>query len=185
MNIDTFTLAKDFLSKNEIVLSDLTKLDDIVNVLSKHIDALIYNIVSLVALVAIIQDDKKIFPRHLVSAQAYIAHKCIGENARKKITGGVNKNMKNEEIDIIELPMVEGFELDETALSCMDMDLRSFIHNVLKFHNISISKGSMKGILNMIHAHLGCLVKDMRANEPLTMSRFSNIMNMRKHSIFK
>ncbi len=185
MNVDTVTLAKGFLSKNEIAISDTTNPNDIIQPLSRHIDALIYNIVSLVALVAMIQDDTKIYPRHLVSAQAYIAHKCVGENARKRITGGIGKKITKQQSDMIELPMVEGVELDDIAKNCLDMDLRSYIHNVLKFHEVSISKGAMKGIMDMIYAHLGCLVKDIRSNGPLTVSRLDAIMDMRRNAVFK
>ena len=185
MNIDTKALAKGFLSKNKIVISDTVNPDDIVEALSRHIDALIYNMVSLVALVAMIQDDKKIYPRHLVSAQAYIAHKCIGDTARRMITGGVGKGITKEQMDTIDLPVIEGFELDEAAMGCLNIDLRSYIHNVLSFHDVSISKGAMKSMIGIIHAHLGCLLKDIRANEPITMTRLATIMGMRKHAIFK
>ena len=184
MEIDVLPLAKDFLSKNEIVISDTTNPDELIILLAKHIDALLFNIVSLVALVAIIQDQKKIRPKHLISAQAYIAQQCIGDQAVKKIRGGVGKKRSQKELDTMVIPVVEGFELDEIAISCIDMDMRSFIHKVLRFHDLTIGKGAMKGILNIIRAHLGCLLKNIRANEPLTIKRLENIMSMRKHSVF-
>jgi hypothetical protein len=184
MEIDVVPLAKDFLSKNEIVISDTTNPDELIMVLAKHIDALLFNIVSLVALVAIIQDQKKIQPKHLISAQAYIAQQCIGDQAVKKIKGGVHKKQTQKDIDAMPIPVVEGFELDEIAMSCVDMDMRSFIHKILKFHDLTIGKGAMKGILDIVRAHLGCLLKNIRANEPLTIKRLENIMSMRKHAVF-
>jgi hypothetical protein len=186
MEIDVIPLAKDFLSKNEISISDTTNPDELIVRLAKHIDALIFNIVSLVALVAIIQDQKKIQPKHLISAQAYIAKQCVGDHAIKKITGGMNKKgLKQRDLDNMPMPIVEGFELDEIAVSCVDIDMRSFIHKVLRFHDLTIGKGAMKGILDIVRSHLGCLLKNIRAIEPLTIKRLENIMSMRKHSVFQ
>ncbi len=185
MEFEVIPLAKDFLSTNKISISDSTNLDELINILAKHIDALVFNIVSLAALVAIIQDQKKIDPKHLVSAQAYIAHQCVGDHATKKIKGGVEKEMLKKDVRDISIPEVEGIEFDEIAVSCIDTDMRTFIHRVLKFHDLTIGKGAMKGIINILQSHLGCLLKDIRNNEPLTIKRLENIMSLRRHSVFK
>lgn len=182
--VNLIHIAKGFLSKNNVVLSDVVTPDEIVDALAHHIDALIYNITSLAALVAMIQGDEKIQPKHLVSAQSYIAHKCIGDEARKKVTGGIGNRKSAKEVSELPVPVLEGFELDVTAIECLDTDLRSFVHGVLNHHDVSISKGAMKSILDILHSHLGCLLKDIRENEPLTLKRLEAIMTTRRHAVF-
>lgn len=185
MEIDVVPLVKNFLSKNEITISDTVKLDELVEYMAKHFEALIFNITSLAALVAIIQDKKKIIPRHLVSAQAYIAQQCVGDHAIKKIKGGMGKKIKMKDLDSLPIPEVEGFEMDATAYSCTDIDMRSMIHNVLDFHELTIGKSAMKGIKDILQAHLGCLLKDIKASEPLTMGKLNQIMSLRRHAVFQ
>lgn len=173
MGIQAVDLAKEFVAKNEVCISDMADMDAIVQKLAEHIDALIFNVTSLAVMVAMIEDKKKVEPRHLVSAQAYIAHQCVGKQASQKILGGGVQN---------EIPEIEGFGPKDAA---PPMEMRAFIHHVLDYHKLTIGKGAMKGILTIIHAHLGCLLKDLRASEPLTMKRLDQVFSMRRHAVFK
>jgi hypothetical protein len=160
-------LARSFLSKNEVSISDKTKLDDLIKVLAERFEALVFNITSLVGLVAIIQDEKKVMPKHLMAAQAYIAHQCSGEEAMKKVQGGQEDAMDGGGVD-----------------DCSGMDMRTMVHSVLSFHDMKIGKGAMKGILRIMNSHLVCLLKDIRANEPLTLNRLDRILSMRRYAVF-
>lgn len=177
MEVEFVPLAKNFLSRNSIVISDTMKPDDFVQLLAKHFEALVFNVTSLAAMVTVIHGDKKIVPKHLVAAQAYIAYQCVGEKAVKKIRGGTATNGSS----IVD---IEGIELDEVAQNCVDMDMRKYIHGVLTYQDISIGKGAMAGIIQMLRSHMGCLLKDIRANEPITAKRLEYIMSLRRHAVF-
>jgi len=177
MDVEFVPLAKNFLAKNEVSISDSLQPEELIQALAKHFEALVFNITSLAAMVAIIHNDKKIMPKHLVSAQAYIAYQCVGEKAVKKIKGGT----KNTESTVVD---VEGIEMDEVAQNCVDMDMRKYIHNILAYQEITIGKGAMAGILRILHSHMGCLLKDIRANEPITIKRLESIMSLRRHAVF-
>ncbi|NBX51766.1 hypothetical protein EBT25_17965, partial [bacterium] len=163
MDIHFIPIAKDFLSENEIAIADSVNTEELVYVLAKHFDALVYNITSLAALVAIIQEKKKIQPRHLISAQAYIAHKCVGETASKKITGGVAKNISVEEMDKMEIPVIEVFQMAIETRPPIKEDIRGFVRSVLDHHELTIGKDAMKKLLSIMYAHLACLAKDVKA----------------------
>lgn len=184
MDIQFVPVAKDFLSENEIAISDGVNPDELVNVLARHFDALVYNITSLAALVAIIQDKKKIQSRHLISAQAYIAHKCVGQSASKRIIGGVAKDMKVDEMDRIELPVIEIFQVDVHTRPPIKEDMRGFVRSVLEHHDLTIGKDAMQKLLSIMHAHLACLARDIKAEGPLTMKRLDNILSLRKNAVF-
>ena len=185
MDVHIIPIVNDYLSKNEIVISDNTDVPTLVEQLAKHFDALIYNIVSLAALIASIEDQTKIEPKHLVAAQAYIAYKCVGSSVAKKIIGG-SKTITLEELNKLEIP-----KLDDESESHIhshklraDMDLRDFVHHVIKYHNINIGKGAMKGILKILHEHLECLLNNIKKNEPISNKKLENIMSMRRYSVF-
>lgn len=173
MEIQAVPMAEEFLTKNKVAISDDRAL--LVQKIAKHIDALIFNISSLAVMVAMMEDKKKVEPRHLVPAQVYIAQQCVGRHASQKIVGGgiPKKGF---------VPEVEGFELnDNTAY----MDLRSCVHRVIAFHKFVIGKEAMRGILTILHGHLGCLLKDIRACEPLTLKRMDHLLSLRRHSVFQ
>lgn len=176
-------IVNEYLSKHEVSISDSADIEGLVFLLAKHIDALIYNIVSVVALIANIEDQKKIQPKHLVAAQAYIAQKCIGSSASREIIGG-SRTMTLEELNKIEPPRLEDRPSDEKYQLCSDMELRAFVHQVLEHHSIEIGKGAMKGILQILHEHLGCLLADIKKNEPITEAKLEKIMGMRRYSVF-
>lgn len=184
MDIQFIPIAKDFLSENEIAIADSVNTEELVYALARHFDALVYNITSLAALVAIIQEKKKIQSRDLISAQAYIAHKCVGETASKKITGGVAKNISIEEMDKIEIPMIEIFQMDINTRIPIKEDIRGFIKNVLEHHELTIGRDAMKKLLSIMYAHLACLAKDVKAEEPITLKKLEHIMSLRKNSVF-
>lgn len=177
MDIDFVPLAKNFLSKNKVSISDSLQPDELIQALSKHFEALVFNITSLAAMVAVIHSDKKIMPKHLIPAQAYIAYQCVGEKAVKNIKGG----SKNTDTSVVD---VEGIEMDEIAENCIDMDMRKYIHSIIAYQEISIGKGAMAGLLRILRSHMGCLLKDIRMNEPITMNRLQNIMSLRRHAVF-
>lgn len=184
MNTPILPIVNEYLSKNEVVISDNVDIEELVYLLARHVDALIYNIVSVIALVANIEDRTKIQPKHLVAAQAYIAHKCIGSSASKKIIGGSHQ-VTLEELNKIEPPKID----EHTGLNkyklCSDMELKSFVHEVLKHHKMHIGKGAMKGILQILHEHLECLLNDLKKHEPITIAKLERIMDMRRYSVFR
>jgi hypothetical protein len=183
MDIQIMPIVREYLSKNEIVISDNTDIEELVYKLAKSIDALIYNIVSVVALVASIEDQTKIEPKHLVAAQAYIAYKCIGKYASKKIIGGSHK-ITLDELNKIEPPRIDDYEDDSYSKQCQHVDLRDFIHHTLEHHKMQISKNAMKGILKLLHEHLECLLHNLKKVEPITIARLDKIMSMRRYSVF-
>ena len=74
--------------------------------------------------------------------------------------------------------------MDEVAQNCVDMDMRKYVHSILAYQDISIGKGAMSGIMRMLRSHMGCLLKDIRANEPITAKRLEHIMSLRRHAVF-
>lgn len=183
MNIRILPIINKYLSKNEVVISDNVDLEELVYILAKHIDALVYNIVSVVALIANIEGHKKIQPKHLVAAQAYIAHKCVGKSLSNRIIGGSHE-VTLKELNKIDPPMIDDHNDDKANHMCSDMELRSFVHQVLDHHAMEIGKGATKGILKILNEHLECLLRDIKKNEPITLSKLQKLMSMRRYSIF-
>lgn len=181
MNVQIIPIVNEYLSKHEVVISDNTDATTLVEKMTLHFDALIYNIVSLAALIASIEDQPKIYPRHLVAAQAYIAFKCVGSSVGKKIIGGAH-SLTLEELNKVEIPKLDDSKHEHKLRA--DMDLRDFVHHVLEHHHIEIGKGAMKGILKILHEHLECLLNDIKKNEPLTLKKLEHLMEMRRYSVF-
>lgn len=183
MNIEILPIVNTYLSKNEVMISDNVDIDELVYLLAKYIDALIYNVVSVVALIANIEDKEKIQPKHLVAAQAYIAHKCVGQSASKRIIGGSHK-ITLEELNKINPPTIDENTDNNKYKLCYNMDMRSFVHQVLKHHKMHISKGAIKGILMILNEHMQCLLNDIKRQEPITIGKLEKIMIMKRYSIF-
>jgi hypothetical protein len=54
MEADFVPLAKNFLSRNSVSISDTMKPEDFIQLLAKHFEALVFNITSLAAMVTVI-----------------------------------------------------------------------------------------------------------------------------------
>ena len=183
MDIQIIPIVNEYLSKNGVLISDGTDVEAFVYKMAKHFDALLYNIVSVVALIASIEEQVKIQPKHLVAAQAYIAHKCIGQLASRKIVGGSHK-ISLKELNTIDPPQIDEHTPSGDYKVCSEMDLKEFVYQVLKHHKMSIGKGAMKGMLKILHEHLECLLNDLKKYEPITMIKLDKIMSMRRYSVF-
>lgn len=179
MDVNFTPIAKEFIHTHDIQIADNAKQEEIIEHLAKHLDALVYNITSLVAFVTMIEDKKKIEPKHLVAAQSYIAHKCIGKHASKKFAGGA----KALDLKAVDVPIIEEFTHSKYKIQ-MRVDMRSMIHHIVQSHALEIGSGAFKGILKILHAHMECLLDDIKHQEPLTMKKLEYIMSMRRHSVF-
>lgn len=67
---------------------------------------------------------------------------------------------------------------------CTNSVVKSYIKELLKRHNISISKSANDILLHLIEIHIHCVLKDLHDASPLTLSKVNKIFHNKRHSIF-
>lgn len=182
--------------------------------LAKHMEAVVFNIVSLAAVMAVLKGNKeKISVRHLPKVREYLAARGCGAAAasgdhRTRQRGGTGMPSEyfgyahpayqaGNGADGVQAGTIQFAEgLARPAMGPMEggsshhsrsaaKAIREEAEKVARHHETAISKTAMSELAGIIHEHLDCLASDLAAAGPaLTESKVAKVLALKRHAAF-
>ena len=190
----TKEFTKDFVINDE----------NIIDCIAIHIDALIYNIVSTISLIALMNGERKISRKFIDVAQKYISEgnkKLIMKGGALPLeytgqTSGSYAPFVPQAVDISKIDFAAGIarpalgiQMGGSAAECVHNVPVKFVKSVLSHHAMKYSDHSMNEIRKMIKEHL-CELHDKLAKlsdgkkHGITMSMLERIFSKKSFAVF-
>lgn len=183
--------------------------------LNDHIEALMYNVASIAAVTALVQDKKKIESKHIGFVRAYISEECTASSGRGGgeqrggslpseyfgySTGAYSPNNAGG-IDMSDAHFGDGGYI-RPALNTMlgagqvirvtrdNATAKRFVKAILKFNDVAISKNAFDELLHIVDIHINCLMNDINKqstsnNSHTTLLKVEKALELKRHSVFK
>lgn len=167
----------------------------VIEQISIYLDALVFNIVSIMCLISTINDSKEITKKTLDVSKQYIETECkfyytqLSTSKSGKMTGGLGSSailgaqegmysVDNTGSDILHLDFENGEARPQIGGKLKDNGLiYKCIGFILKYHGIKASKDIKNEICKIIHTHMECLFKNLaRDNKKLTLSKLNRVV---------
>lgn len=207
MEKELYPVATWLLKHYKIEISKNTDTHDIVDKIAFHIDGLVHNVTSTAALVAMLNDSKKIETKHLGAVRMYIESKC--KHQQKQSGGGPiasdffgyphpayspnnqDAGVKSSVVDftngIARPSMGPALEMKGggNKTTPVASDVSKVIKKVLKHKHVGISKASMTELLSIVHSHLHCFASDLLKECPLTEKKLDKVLSFKRHAVFQ
>jgi hypothetical protein len=173
---------KDLIAKYKLSLAkDKTK--DIYELLCKYIETLIFNIVSIAAIITMINNSDKIKKETITLVKSYINEQC-----KNKITGGTTGmpsefygidsgiyNSNNGVGDILNIDFESGMlrpQIGGGGGNSYDKIFMSKIHEILNYYKLKSSDSINNSLLKIIYIHINCFFKQLK-NSRVTLNNAS------------
>ena len=216
----------DKLVDQSIALMNLEspQISQIKELLVKHYEIVIYNIVSIGVVIALAANKKKLTDKDMVNIKEFIQTKCTSRKTSK--TGGDAYNQQGgtalpseycgysfdnarysagngDEQSTSTVDFANGLIRPAIDMSggggggggggghkelmhfvCNNRDVKAYIRSLLKRHNLSITPSGMNILIHYIEIHMYCLLKDLKARSPLTLSKVNTVLKLKSHAIF-
>jgi hypothetical protein len=187
------------LLKDNFIIIKSTEKDKVLQQIALYIDALVFNIVSILCVISVINNSSKITTKTLEVGRKYIDTKCNFSYTKlqSKMSGGrlgsatflgatepmYSENNPTNNLLTIDLngeyirPQIGGAK-DKTRKI-----IYYLINNVLKYHHITTDKNIKEQICKIICFHLNCLTKQLKiCNKPLYLNYVNKVV--KKNKIF-
>ena len=214
----------DKLVDQSIALMNLEspQISQIKELLVKHYEIVIYNIVSIGVVIALAANKKKLTDKDMVNIKEFIQTKCTSRKMTTSKTGGGGGGGAYNQQGGTALPSEYcGYSFDNARYSagngdeqststvdfanglirpaidmsggghkelmhfvCNNRDVKAYIRSLLKRHNLSITPSGMNILIHYIEIHMYCLLKDLKARSPLTLSKVNTVLKLKSHAIF-
>lgn len=204
--MDKFTKLCNFSDKffieNKIKIN-MKERSKVINQFALHIEYTVFNIVSMLCLIAIVNNTDKITDKTLKVAKKYIENKCEFKYP-KKITSqviqqkggrlgsatflGINEPMysaDNQSNDILPVdfktgiarPQIGGNPSNNKILKKLVL---SYINHILSHHNVKASKTIKDEIFELTKFHIDCMFNCIKKSKTVTVSVIKGCINKHK-----
>ena len=171
--------------------------EKIVQQIALYIDALIFNIVSIICLITVINNSSKITEKTLEVGKQYIETKCNFNYAKlnSKMSGGrlgcatflgateAMYNASNPTNDVLIVDYDNGIARPQIggASAKMTKILTSYMNSILSYHSISASKDIKSEICKIIDFHVNCLLSKLKSqHKSVSLSSVNKIVKDNK-----
>jgi len=160
--------------------------------LSLYFDALIFNVVSIICLITVINNSNKITPEALAAAKKYIESKCqfnytmTGGRLGSATFMGINEPMysaNNPTNDILAVDFAGGIARPQIGGSHgekMYKLVNVYINSILAYHNVKANKDIKQEIFNIIKYHMDCLIQNLKHSKSLSLRSLNKIVKNNK-----
>ena len=161
--------------------------------LALYFDALIFNVVSIICLITVINNSSKISQNSLDVAKRYIESKCHFNYA---MTGGrmgsatflgahePMYSVNNPTNDIMNVNFADGIARPQIGGRSADKTYKIFsmyINSILAYHDVKASKEIKKQIYDIIKYHIHCLLNTLKQqNKTLSLRTLNKIVKNNK-----
>lgn len=168
--------------------------------MQEHVDAVVQQVVSMAAIIAMLRGKHKIDVSHLPPVRTYVASKCtVGH---RKVKGGsmpsdfygyphpayslanANGGVQASTIDWAKQEARPAMGPTQTG-GGGGAHHHTTIQSVLKDLNVSISKSAQEELQKIIDGHVACFIHDVRQATPVTVKKLDKILKMNRHASFK
>lgn len=174
---------------------------DVHQMLHEHFQALLYNMVSMAAIMALLHDAKRIQPVHMQSLRKYIESQCTrGQRGGTSLPSdyfgyphaaytadGSAPSMQIDFSSGVARPSMGPAQLGGQAvvpsLVSKSTWAKTFIKHVLKQRDTSISKRAAAELMAAADTHLQCLSDDI-GGRVLTHSLLARTLSLKRHRAF-
>jgi hypothetical protein len=196
-----------YTTKSLIKVFDL-KLDKydakiVYNLLVKKIETLVFNVISIAAIISLINNSSSIQKEAVELVKAYIADKCSkyvkgGTSMPSDYFGDIHPNYSVNNItnDVLGVDFAGGILRSQIGgggykqfkLTIEDeKSLINSIKHICKYYNLKISNSVIKMLLNIIIDNMECLFNYLKSiKKPLTTAIIKKMINLNKtFEIFK
>jgi hypothetical protein len=175
--------------------------DSVAALIKKHIESVIHHVVSLAALIALLEGKHQISAKHMQAVRTYVVTKCDGHVKGGMsmasdfygyphpayATGNVNQGVQTSEISWARneaRPALGPVQMGGATKSS-DKDISKLVKEQLKTVGATASKGVVPGLTEVIELHLKCFADDLKKNAPLTVKKVEKILKKRAHATFQ
>lgn len=183
--------------------------EDALEVLESALKTLVQNVMSVVAVAALVHGGPKVEPRHAATAADYFHRKCPLAHAVAAQSGGsplpasyfgavepmyssmnpsggssqtVDFNMGVARADI---PMSGGAG---AAASRLPRGATAWVHHELQIykehHRLTVSKGAKEILTKLILRYITCLNHDLQKKQPLTIKKVREVLKKKSYKVF-
>jgi len=180
---------------------DRAKKTVIYKLLSKYIDILIFNVVTILSIITMINNSKTIHKNALKLLKEYINETCHS----KKISGGttlpseyfgINSGIYNENNftdNILDIDFSSGIlrpQIGGGGLTKLNKDdikiLSQSIKNIFTYYKLKVSNDIINELVNLINDNIECLFRQFKDIRSLSPSVIKKMINSNKSlEIFK
>lgn len=172
--------------------------------MQEHVNAVVQQVVSMAAIIAMLRGKHKIDVSHLSPVRTYVTSKC--GTGRHKVKGGsmpsdfygyphpaytsanVNGGVQVSSIDWAKQearPALGPSQQGPTQSGGGSSSNHTTIQSVLKDLNVSISKSAQDELQKIIDGHVACFIHDVRQATPVTVKKLEKILKLSRHASFK
>jgi len=162
--------------------------------LSLYFDALIFNVVSIICLITVINNGKKITPEALKTAKKYIESKCqfnytmTGGRLGSATFLGINEPMysaSNPTNNILGVDFAGGIARPQIGGKIASDDkmfklVNVYINSILAYHDVKANKAIKEEIYDIIRYHMDCLIQNLKQSKSLTLKSLNKIVKNNK-----
>lgn len=207
--MDRFTKLCNFSDKffieNKIKIN-MKERAKVITQFSLHIEYMVFNVVSMLCLIAIVNNSEKVTDKTLKVARKYIENKCEFKYPKKVATKvvqqkggrlgsatflGIDEPMysaSNPTNDILPVdfqsglarPQIGGKSSNNKILKKLVM---SYINHILSHHNVKASKAVKDEIFEITKFHVDCLVNCIKNKKMVSVSVIKDCVN--KHKVLR
>jgi len=196
------SIASAFIKHHNIKVSSDADHHAINKMVGNHIDALIFNVASLAALVATLYDSKKLEKAHLAPVRAYITTKC-DKPMKPSMKGGISMasdfygynhpayspEHKGSDMLTIDLgsgtlrPQIGGGS--EVGVLENSKAALKRTREIFKHHEVRVKPDVFTEVVRIMDFHMRCLSHDLQQVQPLTEKRVAKVMKLKRHAVFQ
>jgi hypothetical protein len=172
---------------------------------SLHVEYVIFNVVSMLCLISILNNSDRIIDKTIKVARKYIENKCEFKYPETKASSVVQKGGRlgsatflgateamysatNPTNDILPVdfqsgvarPQIGGKSSNNKILRQIVM---SYINNIMSHHNVKASKEIKEEIFEIAKFHVDCLINCIKSKKSVSVSTIKECVN--KHKVLR
>jgi hypothetical protein len=199
-------VAHDFIKASGFRIGKDTSIEDVCDVVSTHMDSLVFNIAALASIITSLHKSPKLDMIHIPIMEQYIVEKCTGKRtmhggrvvmpsdfygydhpAYSSANAGqdvLNVDIDNGYIARPALGVLSGGSAHARPVSHYKV-VKDLVKSVLAKNKLKYSKAAMQEVLKMIDMHMRCFKQELQKHEPLTLKKIDAIVKKKRYFVFQ
>jgi len=192
--------SEKFLLENKININD-NELKKVVTLFALHIEFIMFNIISMMSLIALLNASDKITDKTIAVGKQYIENNCNFKYNPTEVYGGsrlgcasymgspeIMYNADNSTENILNIdfsgdyarPQIGGSKKSNKMFSKI---INQYINEIISYHGIKASKDMKKELYKIVAFHIECFKNILKSKKQISSTNISNII--KKHKILK
>lgn len=182
--------------------------------LANHLDAVIYNTVSVTITFTRLHESATVGPKHVANAMTYISSACHRTSKQRQQQGGSVTALPSQyfgydfgsytsgngasgvvttsDVDFaagvaraaVTSQMGGGAGPKLHLIAAHDKAAQKFARSIFKMHDIKVANHAFEDVMRVVDVHINCLGKDLLAASPLTVKKLEKVLALKRHAVF-